>query len=198
MPIPPVPKNPPAWHQFCAARANGPTGTVSEAQTAPSPGDGFNPNANSIVTALALQPDGKILVGGYFTQFQPYGSPRRAMGMSPGQPDGSVDTSIHAPSRTTSSGPWCSNPTDRSSSAAGSRRSSRRARDPACPNYAARLNADGTVDSVFNPNTNGAVYAIASSPTARSSSAARSRRSSRRVAPGHAKPRCAVQCGRLA
>jgi len=37
--------------------------------------DGFNPNPDSIVTTLALQPDGKILMGGYFSQVTPVGSP---------------------------------------------------------------------------------------------------------------------------
>jgi Domain of unknown function (DUF5122) beta-propeller len=36
---------------------------VARAQTV----DGFNPGANQIVEALAVQPDGKILVGGNFT-----------------------------------------------------------------------------------------------------------------------------------
>ena len=29
--------------------------------------DSFNPNANNSVFAIALQPDGKILVGGFFS-----------------------------------------------------------------------------------------------------------------------------------
>ena len=39
--------------------------TVTEAQT---PVDAFNPGANVTVNALAVQPDGAIIVGGGFTQ----------------------------------------------------------------------------------------------------------------------------------
>ena len=34
---------------------------------------GFNPNANSLIRAIALQPDGKILLGGDFSAFTPNG-----------------------------------------------------------------------------------------------------------------------------
>ena len=57
----------------------------------------FDPNANSIVNTLAIQSDGKILVGGAFTTFQP---------------NGAADWTLRK--------------------------------------YAARLNADGTLDATFN------------------------------------------------
>jgi hypothetical protein len=56
------------------------TGTV-QAQSAL---DGFNPNSNGIVYAIAVQPDGKILIGGFFFSLSPNGGaksnqpPRRA------------------------------------------------------------------------------------------------------------------------
>lgn len=34
--------------------------------------DGFNPNANGYVNAIAVQADGKVLVGGDFTTLSPY------------------------------------------------------------------------------------------------------------------------------
>src|SRR5438552_5652985 len=68
--------------------------------------DGFDPNANGTVYVVAVQPDGKILIGGDFTTLSPNGG------------------------------------------AAVTR------------NRIARLNPDGTLDA-FDPNANGAVYAIA-------------------------------------
>lgn len=69
--------------------------------------DGFDPDANGLVRAVIVQPDGKILLGGDFTTLSPNGA-------------------------------------------------------PAVPrNRIARLNPDGTLDSSFNPNANGSVYAIA-------------------------------------
>lgn len=67
--------------------------------------DSFNPNANSAVYAIALQPDGKILVGGFFSGANSVGTQTR--------------------------------------------------------NRIARLNADGSVDTAFNPNANAAVYSFA-------------------------------------
>ena len=69
--------------------------------------DGFDPNANGIIRAVVVQPDGKILIGGDFTTLSPNGG------------------------------------------AAVTR------------NYIARLNPDGTLDTNFNPNANGSVYALA-------------------------------------
>src|SRR5438552_7921012 len=67
----------------------------------------LDPNANGDVNAIALQPDGKILVGGFFTTLSPNGG------------------------------------------AAVTR------------NRIARFNANGTFDTAFNPNANGAVRSIA-------------------------------------
>ena len=69
--------------------------------------DGFDPNANNVINAAVVQPDGKILIGGTFTTLSPNGG------------------------------------------AAVTR------------NRIARLNADGTLDTAFNPNANGDVYSIA-------------------------------------
>ncbi|MDB6016630.1 MAG: hypothetical protein JWR19_1119 [Pedosphaera sp.] len=69
--------------------------------------DGFDPNANSTVRVVVVQPDGKILLGGDFTLLSPNGGA------------------------------------------------------PVTRNNIARLNPDGTLDTAFNPNANGAVYAIA-------------------------------------
>jgi len=50
--------------------------TSLSAQTAvPSSADGFNPNVSGLVNAVVVQQDGKVVVGGTFTQLQPNGSP---------------------------------------------------------------------------------------------------------------------------
>jgi len=69
--------------------------------------DGFNPNANGIVRAVVVQPDGRILIGGHFTAL--------------------TNTAGVAVTR----------------------------------NHIARLNADGSLDTAFNPDVGGTVYAIA-------------------------------------
>ena len=35
--------------------------------------DGFDPNANSVIFAVVVQPDGKVLIGGQFTTLSPNG-----------------------------------------------------------------------------------------------------------------------------
>jgi len=135
------------------------------AQTAPSPGDGFNPNANGIVNTVLLQPDSKILIGGYFTQLQPDNKPVTSCGyIARLNHDGSVDASF-TPSANGVVRPMVLQPngqiliggsfTTVQPTGGGA---------PLVRNYAARLNADGTLDPVFNPNTNGVVYAIAYQP----------------------------------
>jgi uncharacterized delta-60 repeat protein len=124
--------------------------------------DGFNPNPNGIVNAVAIQPDGKILVGGYFTQLNPSLSGNVSAGyIARLNHDGSVDTAF-APAangvvrsivlqpngqilltgeftaiKPTGSSSWVTR------------------------NYAARLNPDGTLDGTFNPNPNAIIYAVA-------------------------------------
>jgi uncharacterized delta-60 repeat protein len=135
------------------------------AQVAPSPGDGFNPNANGIVNTVVLQPDNKILIGGYFTQLQPDNHPVTGCGyLARLNHDGSVDASftpqangvvrtmvLEANGQILVGGNFTTiQPTGSGT--------------PVVRNYAARLNADGTLDTVFNPNTNGVVYAIAYQP----------------------------------
>src|SRR3954464_5109244 len=79
------------------------TSAVAEAQSAP---DGFNPGANNQVNALAVQADGKVVVGGFFTGL-----------------GGGTGTTARS--------------------------------------HVGRLNADGSVDTSFNPGANDNVFAIA-------------------------------------
>ena len=140
-------------------------GAVSGARGATTANDGFDSNANSIVNTIALQPDGKILMGGYFTQLHPLGGAVIGAGyIARVNHDGSVDTSftpsannvvrtlVLQPNGQVLLGGTFSAIQPTGSSTAVTR------------NFAARLNADGTLDTVFNPNTNGVVYAMAYQP----------------------------------
>jgi uncharacterized delta-60 repeat protein len=127
--------------------------------------DGFAPNPNGIVTTVAVQPDGKILMAGYFSQLRPFGnSVYGANHIARVNHDGSVDTSF-TPSvndvvRTLvlqSNGQILIG--GQFTYIQGSGGAALQSRP-----YAARLNADGSLDGVFNPNPNGVVYAIVVQP----------------------------------
>lgn len=137
--------------------------TVLRAQTANPVDDGFNPNPNSIVNAVAVQADGKILIGGYFTQLQPSGSNAQGKAyLARLNHDGSVDSTFNATTNGVvrsillqPSGQILIAGEFTAVKPSGSTTSYTR-------NYVARLNADGTLDSTFNPNPNAVVYAVAS------------------------------------
>jgi len=70
--------------------------THLSAQTvAPSAADGFNPNVSGLVNAVVIQQDGKIVLGGTFTQLQPNGSsvPIGRGNLARINVDGTVDSS---------------------------------------------------------------------------------------------------------
>jgi uncharacterized delta-60 repeat protein len=113
--------------------------------------DSFDPGANGSVNALAIQPDGKLLVGGSFTALGP--QPRNYIARF--NTDGTLDPSFNpdangpvyalavqsdrkllvAGSFTTLGGSYC--------------------------NYLGRLNSDGTSDTSFHdPSLDGPVYSI--------------------------------------
>jgi len=128
------------------------TMTGAQAQTLDA---GFNPNANGRVNELAIQADGKILVGGQFTSIG--GQPRNDIARL--NADGTLDTAfnpnasggsfsfvlalaIQADGKIVVGGDF--------TSIGGQPR-----------NRIARLNADGTADTAFNPNSNGIVNELA-------------------------------------
>jgi uncharacterized delta-60 repeat protein len=117
--------------------------------------DSFDPNANNTVSALAIQADGKVLVGGFFTTLAPNGgaavTPNRIARL---ERDGRVDRTLD-PGVV---GTWYAmafQPDGKIligglfSSIAGTGRTN-----------IARLNTDGTLDTTFNPNANGQVICI--------------------------------------
>lgn len=117
----------------------------------------FRPNVNATVAAFAFQPDGKVVIGGYFTRAQPTnfrtavvrnhiarlmpsGALDAAFQLDPG---GRILTSVtQADGKIVVGGTF--------TNIGGVSR-----------NYLARLNEDGTVDPDYNPNLNAPVYALA-------------------------------------
>ncbi len=112
---------------------------------------GFDPNANGDVYSVAVQADGKILLGGDFTTVG--GTARNYIARL--NADGTLDTgfnpnansvvysvAVQADGKILLGGDF--------TTVGGTAR-----------NYIARLNADGTLDPGFNPNANDYVYSVA-------------------------------------
>ncbi len=128
------------------------------ARTAPAL-DGFDPNANGTVRSIAVQPDGKIIVGGDFTTLSPNGSAtvtRSGIARVNARvnADGTLDTAFdpYASSEVYSIAVQSDGKIllgGNFSTIGGISR-----------NYIARLNADGTLDTAFNPNANGGVLSV--------------------------------------
>ena len=58
--------------------------------------DGFDPNANGIIRAVVVQPDGKILIGGDFTTLSPNGGAAVTRNrIARLNPDGTLDTAFN-------------------------------------------------------------------------------------------------------
>jgi uncharacterized delta-60 repeat protein len=120
------------------------------------PDDSFTANVNADVDAIAIQPDGRIVIGGYFTRSLPaVGVQLIRNHLARLQSDGALDTSFQVQSdgralasvtlpdgRIIVGGTFVN--------LGGVTR-----------NYLARLNADGTVDSTYTPKLDGPVYAMA-------------------------------------
>lgn len=120
----------------------------------------FDPNADASVMVLALQPDGAILLGGFFTQLAPNGAdPSTARSrMARLNYDGSLDTSFNP--RPTSNVTAIAVQSDGKilvgglfTNIAG-----------VTHNYLARIEASGVIDSGFDSGVNYVVNAIAPQP----------------------------------
>jgi uncharacterized delta-60 repeat protein len=111
----------------------------------------FNPTANNTVFSIATQADGKILVGGWFTNIAGVGRNYIARLNADGTPDSGFNPN---PNNTVSS---IAVPTDGKMLIAGTFTSV----GGTARNHIARLNVDGTLDSSFNPNANNNVSLIA-------------------------------------
>src|SRR5439155_1420656 len=121
----------------------------------------FNPGANALVRSLAVQADGRIVVGGWFTTRGGGGTgttPRNYIGRlkAGGAPGG--DLNPGADSLVTNLAVQL----DGKILVGGSFTTLRGGGTGTTPrHYIGRLNADGSLDSSFDPGANGVVIAVA-------------------------------------
>ncbi|TVR92988.1 MAG: hypothetical protein EA418_12565 [Wenzhouxiangellaceae bacterium] len=113
-------------------------------------GDGFDPGANRTVEALALQPDGKVLLGGEFTELG--GMERHHVGRV--QSDGSLDLGFNP--RANGRVSALSLQPDGSVVLGGSFTQV----GGVARQRIARVHPDGSLDAAFNPGANNAVNAV--------------------------------------
>ena len=124
----------------------------------PSASDGFDPNVSGTVSAVTLQPDGKILVGGAFTAFQPNGAAQPVQdcnNLARLNADGTVDGSFR-PEPNGQVLAICLQP-DGKILIGGYFTAVQPvpATTPTTCNHIARLNADGSLDTTFAASTQG-------------------------------------------
>ncbi len=101
--------------------------------------------ANSTVVAVALRPDGKIIIGGFFDAFNETSRP----GLAQLNADGSLDTSFNPGAETTNACEALALQGDGKLIVGGFFTTI----NGVARNNIARLNTDGTVDTSFNPGT---------------------------------------------
>ena len=113
--------------------------------------NGFNPNANDTVFPIALQADGRILIGGIFTTVR--GEPRN--GIARLNTDGTLDTLFDPDANNYV---FSITPQADGKILVGGIFT---AMGGVARNGIARLNADGSLDTLFDPDVNGDVRSIA-------------------------------------
>jgi uncharacterized delta-60 repeat protein len=122
----------------------------------------YNPTPSATVSALLLQPDGMIVAGGSFTSFTPNAATTATARnyLARIKTDGTLDTFDPSASGAISA---LAAYFDGKIIVGGAFNafSPNSIGNTNFRNYIARLNADGTVDSNFDPNTNGPVNAVA-------------------------------------
>ena len=121
----------------------------------------FNPDANNGVTSLAVQRDGKIVLGGYFTTLQPVGdaSPATRQRLARLNVDGTLDSEFNP--RANGSVLAVAVQPDGGLLVGGSFTSVwGRGSETLTRSYVARFSADGSLDTNFAPSVNGVVDAF--------------------------------------
>ncbi len=156
---------------FTTLQPNGAAATTTRSYIARLNNDGtldtaYNPTANALVSALVLQNDGKIVAGGNFTSFSPNGATTAtARGyIARLNNDGTLDTfdpSASAAVNAIALYPSANGETKLVIGGTFTALTPNSTGSSTPRNYIARLNADGTVDSNFNPNPNNAVTTVA-------------------------------------
>lgn len=152
---------------FTTLQPNGATATTARNYLARVETNGaldtaYNPAPSATVSALLLQPDGMIVAGGSFTSFTPNAATTATARnyLARIKTDGTLDTFDPSASGAVSA---LAAYFDGKIIVGGAFNafSPNSIGNTNFRNYIARLNADGTVDSNFDPNTNGPVNAVA-------------------------------------
>jgi uncharacterized delta-60 repeat protein len=145
------------------ASASTPRGRIARVNADGTLDDTFDPNANGTVASLALQPDGRILLGGAFATLQPNGAatPTARMRLARVNADGTLDSNF-SPQADDAVNCIALQPDGKvliggefanvQGSSAGA---------PAQRGHLARLNPDGTLDQGFDPTANQTLFSIA-------------------------------------
>lgn len=125
----------------------------------------FDPKANNGVTSIAIQRDGKILLGGFFTTLQPLGntSPANLSHLARLNPDGTLDSEFYPIVGGNVYG-LAVGPDGAIYVGGNFTQVWGRGNVSASRGYVARFNADGTIDQTFNPGVNEEVDAFAFQP----------------------------------
>jgi uncharacterized delta-60 repeat protein len=122
--------------------------------------DGFDPNANGAIRVFVVQPDGKILIGGYFTTLSPNGGPAVPRNyIARLNTDGTLDTAFNpnANNIVTSIAVQADGKILVAGYFSGANSIGGQTR-----NFIARLDATtGAADLTFDPNANGSIASIA-------------------------------------
>ena len=129
--------------------------------------DGFDPNANSVIFAVAVQPDGKVLIGGQFTTLSPNGGAAVASHfIARLYPDGTLDTGFNPNPNfyvraiaVQTNGQIVIGGDFTALSPNGGASVTRK--------NIARLNPDGSLDGAFNPVANASVVTLVLQPDGR-------------------------------
>ena len=124
---------------------------------------GFDPNANNPINSIAVQPDGKLLIGGGFTSLKPNGAvnPITRNRIARLNPDGTLDTGFDP---NANSAIWSVVLQTDGKVLLGGNFTSLQPNGAlsATPRWRiARVNEDGTLDTTFDPKANSSVLAVA-------------------------------------
>jgi uncharacterized delta-60 repeat protein len=135
--------------------------TVSINVNGNSASDGFDPNANGLVRTVAVQADGKTLIGGDFTTLAPNGGASVTRNyIARLNSDGTVDTTFN-PNANSSIQAIALQPDGKILLAGDFSAFAPNGGASVNSFYIARFNADGTIDATFDPRANGSVHAVA-------------------------------------
>jgi uncharacterized delta-60 repeat protein len=127
---------------------------------------GFDPKANSVVRSVVIQPDGKILIAGQFTNLQPNGAAAATARSRIARlnADGTLDPDFDPKANSTIFSALLQPNGQILISGNFTTLQPNGAASPTTRNYIARLEANGSLVSNFNPNPNASVRGLALQP----------------------------------